>query len=165
MPQSYDRIILHTTWSTKYRMPYIDADIENMVHLLIADLFIGFGCIVLAIGGTPDHVHIVHSLPRTRSIAEILKAVKSVSSSAIKAMGAEYEWFGWQDGYGTFSADYRKLEGLLDYVLNQKHHHGLTSQKMTFEEEYIKMLIAYGFPDFNPEHQFPIAPDPVGRPA
>lgn len=64
-------------------MPYIDTNIENKVHLLIADLFVDFGSIVLAVGGTSDHIHIVHSLPRTKSIAEILKAVKSVSSNAL----------------------------------------------------------------------------------
>lgn len=165
MPQSYDRIILHTTWSTKYRMPYIEANIEEKVHNLIAELFRGFDCIVLAVGGTPNHVHVVHSLPRTKSIAEIMKAVKSVSSNAIKRMNPEYEWFSWQDGYGTFSADYRKLEGLLAYVRNQKRHHGLEGNRMTFEDEYSKMLVAFGYPDFNPEYQFPCAPDPEGRPA
>lgn len=164
MPQSYSRIILHTTWSTKYRMPYIHAGIEDRVHRLIADLFREHGCIVLEIGGTADHIHIVHSLPRTKSIAEIMKAVKSVSCIAIKEMGPDCEWFEWQAGYGTFSADYRKLDGLLDYVRQQKLHHSRQGRKMTFKEEYTKMLVAYGYPDFNPAYQFPEAPDPEGRP-
>ncbi|MFK8161011.1 MAG: IS200/IS605 family transposase [Lewinella sp.] len=164
MPQSYARIILHTTWSTKYRMPYISVDIEKRVYRLITSLFKDHGCAVLEIGGTPDHVHVVHSLPRTKSVAEIMKAVKSVSSIAIKAMNPAYEWFSWQDGYGSFSVDYRKLDGLLAYVRNQKRHHGIKGDRMTFETEYSKMLVAYGFPDFNPEYQFPVSPDPEGRP-
>lgn len=163
MPQSYSRIILHTTWSTKYRLPYIDNQIEKNVHSLITSLFKDHGCAVLGVGGTADHVHVVHSLPRTKSIAEIMKAVKSVSSNVVKSIGPQYEWFSWQDGYGSFSVDYRKVDKLLAYVRNQKRHHGIEDKKMTFEAEYSKMLVAFGFPDFKPEYQFPTAPDPEGR--
>ena len=165
MPQSYSRIILHTTWSTKYRMPYLNSGIKKKVHSLITSLFQEHGCAVLEVDGTSDHVHVVHSLPRTKSAAEIMKAVKSVSSGAIKKMGPEYDWFSWQNGYGTFSVDCRKLDGLLDYVRNQKQHHGIKGGRMTFETEYSQMLVAYGFPDFNPEYQFPTCPDPESRPA
>jgi REP element-mobilizing transposase RayT len=146
-------------------MPYINSRIEKRVHSLITSLFQEHGCAVLEVGGTPDHVHVIHSLPRTKSMEDILKAVKSVSSNGVKALGPKYEWFSRQDGYGTFSADYRKLNGLLDYVRNQKRHHGIRGDRMTFETEYSKMLVAFGFLDFNPEHQFPMCPDPEGRPA
>ena len=158
MPQSYDRIIIHTTFSTKYRHPWIDEKIESELHKVMTNCFASLGSIVLEINGTPDHVHIVHTLPRTKSIAEVLNHVKSTSSCWIKTKGEKYAWFGWQDGYGAFSADYRKLEGLLRYVRNQKNHHGLNNQLMDFEQEYTRMLIAFGYPDFNPTYQFPKLP-------
>ena len=121
------------------------------------------GSIVLEIDGTADHVHIVHTLPRTKALSTILNHVKSVSSVWIKTKGEKYAWFGWQDGYGAFSADYRKLDGLLRYVRNQKKHHGPENRLMDFEQEYTRMLIAFGYPNFNPKYQFPLPPGPEGR--
>jgi len=163
MPQSYDRIVIHTTFSTKYRQPWIDTSIEPELHKVMTADFASHGAIVLAINGTDDHVHIVHTLPRTKALSVILNHVKSVSSSWIKTKGEKYAWFGWQDGYGSFSADYRKLEGLLRYVRKQKIHHGPNNQLMGFEQEYTRMLRAFGYPDFNPEHQFPDTPGPEVR--
>lgn len=158
MPQSYDRIIVQTTFSTKYRQPLIDQKIEAKLYAIMIAAAQKLGVIVIEIGGTADHVHIVHNIPRTRSIAEIVNAIKSVSSKWIKSKGEDYAWFGWQDGYGCFSADYRNLDGLIKYVRKQKERHGVSNKKMTFREEYTRYLRAYGFSDFNAEYQFPEQP-------
>lgn len=158
MPESYDRIIVHDTFATKYRQPFIDETIEPELHAIIYSELTKQGCTVIAIGGTDDHVHLVHSLPRTKTIADIMNAVKSVSSKWIKTKGEQYKEFAWQDGYGTFSADYRKLEGLIHYVRNQRSHHGKQSSKTTFEQEYTKILRAYGHSDFTHKYVFPEPP-------
>ena len=68
--------------------------------------------------------------------------------------------FEWQIGYATFSADYRYLESIKQYIRNQKHHHGYAAtsdQNESFEAEYAKQLIDFGF-EVHPEYTFPVAP-------
>jgi REP element-mobilizing transposase RayT len=164
MPESYDRIVLHVTFSTKYRQAFIDDAIEEELYNIMSAEFIKLGCIVYEIGGTSDHVHILHSLPRMVRIADVINAVKSVSSKWIKTKGENYEWFSWQDGYGVFSVDYRKMGGVRQYIRKQKMHHSANSVRLSFREEYTRILVAYGHADFTPQYVFPEKPTIVSGP-
>jgi len=161
MPRSYVRIIVHTVFGTKYRAPLIDPIIEQKLFNYVIFLFKEMGVKVIRINGGFDHLHIVHNLPRTKSIAEIIKHVKGSSSGWMKKQGPQYRNFTWQEGYGCFSCDYRDLDGLLRYIDNQKkHHYGSDYGKiarLTFEQEYGKILKAYGY-DFDWDSEFPDAP-------
>ena len=158
MPQSYSKIYLHTIFSTKYRRPMIHPSVEEELYGALRGLFHEQGCIVIEIGGTFDHVHIVHTLPRTMSIAKVLESVKSLSTKGMKKDELLPEDFNWQDGYSCFSVDYRKLEGLILYVRNQKRHHYGDEYgeivRMTFETEYKTILDAFDC-DYDPQFLFP----------
>lgn len=166
MPRSYVRIILHTVFATKYRAPLIDPMVEQRLFNYIIHLFKETSVNVMRINGGFDHLHIVHNLPRTKSIAEIIKHVKAHSSRWMKQQGPQYRKFTWQEGYGCFSSDYRKLDGLFKYIDNQKqHHYGDDYQKvarLTFEQEYSQILNAYGL-DFDWDQESP--PDPDSPPS
>lgn len=149
MPRSYVRIIVHTVFSTKNRKAFIHPYIEENLYRKIRTIAKELGVEVLRINGGFDHVHIVHSLPRTKSIAEIIKKIKEKSSRWIKGYGDDYLLFKWQEGYGAFSCDYKDLDALFTYVDQQKkHHYGSNFDeevRMTFGEEYTKVLNRYGF--------------------
>ena len=149
MSRSYVRIIVHTVFSTKNREAFVDPFIEDKLFKKIKAIANDLGVEVLRINGGFDHVHIVHSLPRTKSIAEVIKKIKEKSSRWIKGYGEEYELFKWQEGYGSFSCDYKDLNALFAYVDQQKRHHYGTNYteevRMTFGEEYTKILQRYGF--------------------
>jgi putative transposase len=82
------------------------------------------GCIVHAINGTEDHVHLVTSIPPTLSISEFVKKIKGSSSHyRNKVMLPETERFRWQAGYGAFSLSKRQLDIAIAYVENQKQRH------------------------------------------
>jgi len=53
--------------------------------------------------GGADHVHIVTTLPRTLSQAQLVEQIKKASSKWIKELDARYRGFFWQRGYGVFS--------------------------------------------------------------
>ena len=44
--------------------------------------------------------------------------------------------FGWQHGYGAFSVGISELEGLKQYIRDQRNHH----RKRAFKEEYLDLL-------------------------
>ena len=96
-------------------------------------------CPSLRVGGVADHVHLFFGLSRTRTIAEVVETVKTSSSKWIKTKGPEFSGFHWQSGYGAFSVSQSDADTVVNYVANQEQHH----QKMTFQDEYRKLLEKY----------------------
>ncbi|OAV44676.1 IS200/IS605 family transposase [Lewinella sp. 4G2] len=151
MAQSFARVVLHTTFSTKYREKSISPLVEERLLKYMRKTLMNLGSDVIEINSALDHVHIVHTLPRTISISDLLRQLKGHSSAFLsKEFPDTHEEFAWQTGFATFSADYRFLDDLIAYVRNQKSHHRVR----TFIEEYGKLLTNWGF-TFNPKYVFP----------
>jgi len=66
----------------------------------------------LRVGGVADHVHIVTTLPRTLSQAEMIETLKKTSSKWIKGLDSKYRRFYWQRGYGAFSVSPSQLDAV-----------------------------------------------------
>ena len=95
MPQSLGQIYLHAVFATKNRMPLIVRPEPARLHAYMVEVLAQLGCPSLATGGIEDHVHILHSLGRTRSVAWVMEKIKSSSSHWMKQQGAEDFW--WRD--------------------------------------------------------------------
>lgn len=139
MPQSLASVLIHAVFSTKNRAPFIRPEIESELYPYIATVLRTAGSPSLCIGGTTDHLHILFSLSRTKTIAGIIEAVKSDTSTWIKSRGAEYSSFYWQSGYGAFSIGQSNVDALKKYIAGQKEHHKV----VTFQDEYRKILQSY----------------------
>ena len=98
------------------------------------------GGATMDVGGVVDHVHIVASLPKTKSLSDFVKIIKSDSSRWIKSIDSYYDKFAWQEGYGAFSVSPTLLYKTINYVKNQPQHH----KTMSFRKEYESFLKAYG---------------------
>src|SRR6202007_1763004 len=88
MPQSLSNVILHIIFSTKNRERWLDAAIRPRIHAYLATICRDLGGEALRVGGVADHVHIVTTLPRTLSQAELIEKIKKPSSKWIKALEA-----------------------------------------------------------------------------
>jgi len=144
MPQSLSRVIVHIIFSTKDREPWLGLDVRPRVHAYLATICRDLGAEVVRVGGIADHVHIVTTLPRTVSQAQLIEQIKKVSSKWIKKLDARYRGFFWQRGYGTFSVSPSQLEAVMQYIDTQHEHHGTR----TFQEEYRELLHKHGL-DFD----------------
>jgi REP element-mobilizing transposase RayT len=140
MPQSFAQIYIHIVFSTKYRQPFFQ-DLEKIHYLyaFIAGLCNKRHCNAIQVGGYIDHVHILCSLSRTKTIADLVKEIKTVSTSWIQTNLSNAKKFHWQDGYGVFSVSQSQLEIVRQYILSQKEHH----EKQLFQNEFRKLLINY----------------------
>src|SRR5215467_6106824 len=136
MPQSLSKVIVHIIFSTKDREPWLGSDVRPRMHAYLATVCRDLGGERVRVGGVADHVHIVTTLPRTLSQAELIKQIKKASSKWIKGFGARYRGFFWQRGYGAFSVSPSQLEAVLQYVDTQPEHH----RTRTFQEEYRELL-------------------------
>jgi REP-associated tyrosine transposase len=144
MPQSLSKVILHIIFSTKSREPWLDSDVRPRMHACLATICRDLGAELVHVGGVSDHVHILTTLPRTLSQAELIEQIKKASSKWIKALDARYRGFFWQRGYGAFSVSPSQLEAVLQYIETQQEHH----RARTFQEEYRELLRRHGI-DFD----------------
>ena len=139
MSQSLSSILVHLVFSTKNREPFITPIIEAELHPYMAKIFRELKSPSLAIDGTGDHVHVLFSLARVITVADLVEELKTGTSKWIKTKGREFRNFHWQRGYGAFSIGQSSVETLKRYIHEQKKHH----QHRTFQDEYRKFLKAY----------------------
>jgi REP element-mobilizing transposase RayT len=90
----------------------------------------------IEIGGVPDHVHLLVSLPSTLSIAKALQLLKGGSSKWVHDTFPEHQQFVWQVKYGAFGVSVSLLDKVIQYIRTQAEHH----RKMTFQEEFVALL-------------------------
>ena len=140
MPQSLSKVIIHIIFSTKDRESWLDSDVRPRMHAYLVTVCRDLGTELVRVGGVSDHVHIVTTLPRTVSQAQLIEEIKKASSKWIKTLDPRYRRFFWQRGYGAFSVSPSQLEAVLEYVDTQQEHH----RTRTFQEEYRELLRKHG---------------------
>ena len=138
MSRTFTNLLVHLTFGTKNREPFILPEIKPELHRYLGGLTRKLNGKAYGINGTEDHVHMLVNLPPTISVSDALRFIKSNSSGWVHD-----EWprrpFGWQPGYGAFSVSKSNVPGVLRYIGNQEAHH----RRMTFQEEFISFLRAH----------------------
>jgi putative transposase len=86
MPQSLSKVIVHIIFSTKDREPWLGSDIRPRMHAYLATICRDLGAELVRVGAVADHVHIVTTLPRTVSQAQLIEEIKKASSKWIKRL-------------------------------------------------------------------------------
>lgn len=139
MATTLTKLLIHFVFSTKNRLPLITPDIEPRLHTYMSGIAKNHKSFVIAINGTEDHVHMLISLAKTMTVAELMENIKGDSSRWIKDQGAEFADFHWQEGYAAFSVGESAVEQVTQYIQNQKLHHRRTS----YQEELVMFLKKY----------------------
>jgi REP element-mobilizing transposase RayT len=141
MSQSLSKVWLHVVFSTKHRRPFLrePAVRDVMTRYLIGTLR-NIKCPSLNTGVVEDHVHILCSLHRTASIAQLVEQVKTSFSSHIKEADPSLRDFHWQNGYAAFSVSPSNVEQVKQYVSQQEAHH----LQVTFQDEFRRLLRRHG---------------------
>src|SRR5205809_3118441 len=103
MSQSLSSILIHLVFSTKNREPFITPEIETELHPYMATIFRELKSPSLPINGPNDHVHVLFSLARSITVAELVEELKTSTSKWVKTKGVVFRNFHWQRGYGAFS--------------------------------------------------------------
>ncbi len=137
MSHCHKEIYLHLVWTTQGRDPLLKPEAERRMHRCIQAEAERLGATVLAIGGLPDHVHLVVQAPAHRSASEIVKQVKGVSSRFAAAQlvgGGLLPYFSWQEGFSVFSLSRDHLVTVVSYVQQQKQHHAEKTLLPAWEE-------------------------------
>lgn len=131
------RTYYHVVWATENRHPLITADRESELYGYIIGKADYLGCIIHAIGGVEDHIHLVVSIPPKLSVAEFVKNIKGSSAYHLNhTPSASNLGFSWQHGYGVLTLGGKQLEDAKAYVNRQKEHHCYGTTILALEPDY-----------------------------
>ena len=142
MSQSLARVLLHLTFSTKHRKPWIDKPIRSELNAIFASTLQKWECPAILVGSVDDHIHALFALSRNYAIKTIVEEVKKVSSKWIKTKGRKYAEFHWQAGYGIFSVSQSNACRVRAYIANQEEHH----RRRSFQDELRALLKRHQLP-------------------
>lgn len=147
MSQTLSQVLVHLVFSTKDRRPLIAPDITPDLYAYAGGICRSVDSPLIAMGGMPDHAHMLVVLGRSITISDLVREVKVGTSKWLKTCGKAYAAFHWQDGYGAFSIGESQREDLVQYIATQKEHH----RTRTFKEELVAILERYRV-EYDPEH-------------
>lgn len=117
------QLFYHLVWATKNRQPLLRPQVEPRIHNFLRAKAIGLGATVFALNGIEDHIHLVASIPPKIAISTFIGQIKAVAATKFNKSEFGDSPFFWQDGYGAFSFDAKRLPNYIAYVERQKEHH------------------------------------------
>ena len=122
MADVYEEAYCHLVWATTKREAMITPGVEKMLYNYIYQKSREKKAFVYALGGMPDHVHLVCSVPATISVSDFVKSIKG-SSSHYSSHHAQSDSLRWQRGYAYLTFAKHDLDAVVNYVQSQKRHH------------------------------------------
>ena len=134
MAQSLARVLIHMVFATRHREPHLADEFRPAAFEYLGGVLSHADCIPLAVGGMPDHVHLLFGLSRTLTVAQAAEVVKKRSSAWLK--GSAGPGFAWQAGYAAFSVSQSSAGAVGAYIHDQQNHH----RTRTFQDEYRILL-------------------------
>lgn len=140
MAHTFSSLLTHVIFSTKDRVPFIDAELKPRLFAYMGGIVRELDSTALAINGPADHVHLLISTPPALALADLMRVVKTNSSRWAHQEFPARSAFAWQTGYGAFSVSRSNVDAVREYIADQEEHH----RRVTFQEEFIAFLKRHG---------------------
>jgi len=134
------KILVHSVWTTKNRIPYLRDEIRDEVIYHIRGKAKSSGIFIDHINGYTEHLHALISMGCRQNISEIMQVLKGESSFWINKNKLTKNRFAWQDDYYCVSIGIHQLDTLRGYIRNQVEHH----RKVSLQEELDQIIEEYG---------------------
>ena len=133
---TYKQILYHIIIEPYKREKVLIKKNQNRLYSNIRAVVINKNCMLYAINGIENHIHLLVSIKPDIAISDFIKDLKVSSSKFIKEKKIFPYFRSWAVGYSIFTKDYASLETIKHYIDNQKEHH----RKHSYYEEYGKLL-------------------------
>lgn len=136
MASTFANLLYHLVFTTKNRVPLIREDLRDDLYGYIGGILRGEGGVFLAIGGMPDHVHLLAKLKTDVAVSTMVQKIKAKSSKRMNERAISPERFKWHARYGVFSVSESLADKVRRYIRNQEEHHA----QVSFRGELIALL-------------------------
>ena len=113
----------HIVWCTKYRRSVLSPRMQERLKEVLLDCQTPDIYVVRALEAMPDHVHVLVSIPPTKSVSQAIKYMKGVTSRTLRQEFPELEKrlpTLWTRGKFVATTGSVTLEPLKRYIENQK---------------------------------------------
>lgn len=130
---SFAKILVHAIWSTNNRIPCLDKCMRQNLYNQLSDVIANSKGVTLEIGGVEDHVHILMEAPKSKSLSDLIRDIKTISTHWLKSKSSKYDQFEWQTGYAAYTVSYSNIEIVRNYIQNQEEHHLKQTYKQGWE--------------------------------
>ena len=94
-----------------------------MAHDLLRQKALALEARVFAVNGVEDHVHMVVAIPPKIAVARFVGQVKASTATKVNKLMQREGALLWQEEYGAFSFDGKRLPNYIAYVERQREHH------------------------------------------
>ena len=145
MAHTYTKLLIHALFSTKERLPLLNAERRNELFPYMRGILENLGTKQVCINGPKDHVPLLFLLPPRLSLADVMEKLKANSSKWIRQSQPGARAFSWQAGYAAFSVSQSNAGGVRQYIARQEEHH----HQLTYQEEVLSLLKKHGI-DYDP---------------
>lgn len=135
-PGTFSQIYIQFVFAVDGRRSLISERWEEQLYKYITGIVTNKHQKVLAINGAHDHIHLFVGTKLSCCPSDLLREVKKSSNAWINENKLTKEKFNWQIGGAGFSYSRSHIDRVVKYIHNQKEHH----KKVSFKDEYIKML-------------------------
>ena len=136
MAHTYTNLLFHIVFSSKDRLPLLDAELKPRLFAYMSGIIRELGGTALFKNGPADHVHILALLPAKRGLSEVVGKVKANSSGWVHRKFPDKWSFAWQTGFAAFTVSHSQKQSVLNYLASQEGHH----RKVSFKEEVVAIL-------------------------
>ncbi|MHB1051393.1 MAG: IS200/IS605 family transposase [Bacteroidota bacterium] len=149
MANTYTQIYIQIIFAVQFREYCIPKNHKEELHKYITGIVRNQDQKLIAINSMPDHIHIFIGQKPSISLSNLVRDIKSMSSTFVN----EKKWFRgkfrWQEGFGAFSYSHSHIDRVVKYIQEQEKHH----LRRSFREEYIQLLKSFTI-DYNEKYLF-----------
>ena len=118
----------HLIWCTKYRYRVLRGSVASRARELIREICAANYIQIISGSMSPDHVHLLVSIPPSMSLSKTMQYVKGKSSRKILVEFPEVRkrYWGqhlWGRGYFAVTVGNLNEDQVQEYIENQENHH------------------------------------------
>ena len=136
MPNTYSQIYIQLIFAVKSRECFIKESFREELQKYITGIVTKKKQKLYAIYCMPDHTHLLASMKPDLPVSDLIRDIKSNSTTFIKDKKWVNSRFSWQEGFGAFSYSKSQSQDVVKYIIRQPEHH----KKKTFKQEYFEFL-------------------------
>ena len=143
MANTYTNLLYHIVFSTQDRRPVLTGDLRPDLYAYLGGILRNHDGVLLAVGGTADHVHLLARVPPSVALSDLMRELKASSSRWL----GEKTPFAWQRGYAAFSVSESSQPAVAAYIRAQEDHH----RETPYDRELARLLELHNV-DFDPRY-------------
>ena len=115
MANTYTQIYIQAVFAVEGRQSLIAKEHQSEIYKYMISVIQDQKQKVMSINGRPDHVHLLIGLSPDIALSDLVRDVKSASSSLINDKRWVRGHFNWQRGYGAFSYSKSQVSSVAKY--------------------------------------------------